>query len=248
MGMNAGIFRYNLLMKTLEAFKDTKRLIVVAAHPDDLETQIGGTIALLVQQGITVFSVNCTLGDIGTNNPAYHRQSLATARLAETKAADRILGIEQSYNLGHPDGELVPSLPLRAQIARLYRLTQADTLVTFDPYWTGQIHPDHRAAGQAALDAYMPAKMPLYHPEQLNEKGAGLGCLTKVFLFNSGEPDVFVEVSDVYETKMAACVAHKSQFPQGEADLEWMKGLDKGRAERVNAGIFVESFKQMPVW
>jgi len=51
-----------------------------------------------------------------------------------------ILGIEQTYNLGHHDGELVANLELRTQIARLYRITGADTLWTLDPFWTGQIH------------------------------------------------------------------------------------------------------------
>ena len=49
-----------------EAFDDVRRLIVVAAHPDDLETICGGTVALLAQRGVQIFSLNCTLGDIGT--------------------------------------------------------------------------------------------------------------------------------------------------------------------------------------
>jgi len=135
-----------------EAFDDIKRLIVIAAHPDDLETMCGGTIALLVARGVEVFSANCTLGDIGTQESGIVRPVLAATRLTETAGAARILGIKQTYNLGHHDGELEANLELRAQIARLYRITQADALFTFDPYWTGQIHPDHRAAGQAALE------------------------------------------------------------------------------------------------
>ena len=171
--------------KGLEAFDDVQRLIVVAAHPDDLETICGGTIALLAQRGVTVFSVNCTLGDIGTQDAATTRPAVATARLTEAEDAARLLGIQQVFSLGHHDGELVADLELRAQVARLYRITQADTLITFDPFWTGQVHPDHRAAGQAALDAYMPSKMPLYRPEQLREPGAGLGVLKRVFLFST---------------------------------------------------------------
>lgn len=234
--------------KGLAAFADVRRLIIVAAHPDDMETMCGGTVALLAQQGVQVFSVNCTLGDIGTPDPAQTRPSLARTRLAETAVAGQVLGLVQTYNLGHHDGELVPGLGLRAQIARLYRLTQANTLWTFDPFWTGQIHPDHRAAGQAALDAYMPAKMPLYHPEQLNEPGAGLGCLERVFVFSTDrDPDVWVDVTAVYPTKLAACQAHTSQFPKGEEDLEWMKELDRERGEKAGTP-YAESFKQIAVW
>ncbi|MFZ1399458.1 MAG: PIG-L family deacetylase, partial [Candidatus Promineifilaceae bacterium] len=132
-------------LQNLDAFADVKRLIVIAAHPDDLETMCGGTIYQLAQRGVEITSVNCTLGDIGAQNDALSRPALATARLAETEAAAQVLGLRQTFNLGRPDGELLPDLALRAEIARLYRLTQADTLFTFDPHWTGQIHPDHRA-------------------------------------------------------------------------------------------------------
>jgi LmbE family N-acetylglucosaminyl deacetylase len=234
--------------QNLEAFVDTQRLIVIAAHPDDLETMCGGTIYQLAQRGVAIFSVNCTLGDIGAQDASLNRPKLAATRLQETEAAAEILGIRQTFNLGRPDGELLPDLALRAEIARLYRLTQADTLFTFDPHWTGQIHPDHRAAGQAALDAYMPSKMPLYHPEQLNEHGAGLGCLARVFLFSTDrEPDVVVDVTAVYPQKIAASLAHKSQFPDGETNLDWLKALDKRPGERIDV-TYAEQFKQIDVW
>lgn len=233
---------------SLDAFADTKRLIVVAAHPDDLETMCGGTVYQLAQRGVAIFSVNCTLGDIGTSDPHQNRTDLAARRLQETEAAARLLGIQQTFNLGRHDGELLPDLTLRAEIARLYRLTQADTLFTFDPHWTGQIHPDHRAAGQAALDAYMPSKMPLYHPEQLNEVGAGVGCLARVFLFSTDrDPDVLVDVTAVYPQKIAASLTHVSQFPEGEANLEWMKELDRAPGAKLGVA-FAEQFKQVNVW
>lgn len=232
----------------LEAFEKVERAIVVAAHPDDLETMAGGTFALLIQRGVKIFSVNCTLGDIGSHDPRFSRFSLATTRLAETEEAAKVLGLAQNFNLERHDGELVASLELRAQLARLYRLTQADTLFTFDPFWAGQIHPDHRAAGQAALDAYMPAKMPLYRPEQLTEPGASLGCLERIFLFSTDrEPDIFIDVTPVYETKLATCLAHFSQFPKGLEDLEWLKELD-GAKGKVIGVPYAEAFKQMEVW
>lgn len=235
-------------IKGIEAFAESKRLIVVAAHPDDLETLVGGTVAQLTQGGVQVFSVNCTLGDIGTPDASQTRPALASTRLQETETAARILGIERTFNLGRHDGELVADLALRAQIARLYRLTQADTLWTFDPYWTGQIHPDHRAAGQAALDAYMPSKMPLYHPEHLGDPEADLGCLERVFVFASGDDvNVCVDVTAVYRQKLDGCMAHLSQFPEGEKSLEWMKTLDKGRGEPFDIPL-AETFKEIRVW
>lgn len=235
-------------LRGIEAFDDVRRLIVVAAHPDDLECVCGGTIALLTARGAQVFSANCTLGDIGTQESGTMRPALAATRLAETDEAARRLGIQATFNLGHHDGELISDLELRAQIARLYRLTQADALFTFDPFWSGQIHPDHRAAGQAALDAYMVAKMPLYRPEQLGEPGANLGALERVFLFATDrDPDVYVDVSGIYAHKLNACLAHRSQFPKGEESLEWMKQRDRMAGSRQKVD-YAEAFKEMIVW
>ncbi|MBW7882184.1 MAG: PIG-L family deacetylase [Caldilineaceae bacterium] len=232
----------------LEPFEKVKRLIVVAAHPDDLECCCSGTLLQLIARGVEVFSVNCTLGDIGDSEGRSLRPALAITRLRETEEAARLLGLAETFNLGHHDGELVPNLELRAQLARLYRLTQADTLFTFDPFWTGQIHPDHRAAGQAALDAYMPSKMPLYRPEQLRESGAAPGKLERVFLFSTDrDPNVNVDVSSVYEQKLAACMAHVSQFPKGEESLKWLKELD-GRAGAEVGVPYAERFRQIDVW
>ena len=234
--------------KGIEAFEEVKRLIVVAAHPDDLECVCGGTIALLVDRGVEVISANCTLGDIGTQETGAVRPALAATRLAETEAAARVAGHPRHHNLGHHDGELMPDLELRAQIARLYRVTQADTLFTFDPYWRGQIHPDHRAAGQAALDAYMPSKMPLYRPEQLTEAGSSLGCLQRVFLFSTAtNPTSWSTRPSAQPRKIAACVAHRSQFPKGEESLEWLKEMDGGIGEPIGAAA-AEAFKSMRVW
>ncbi|MDX1664530.1 MAG: PIG-L deacetylase family protein [Candidatus Promineifilaceae bacterium] len=238
----------------LDAFEAVERLLIVAAHPDDLETMCGGTAALLARRGVQIFSVNCTLGDIGASAEAIRqdasvvRPALASTRLAEAEAAARILGVEQTFNLGRHDGELIPNLALRAQIARLYRITGADTLWTFDPFWPGQIHPDHRAAGQAALDAYMPAKMPLYRPEQLQHPNAALSCVERIFLFGTErDPNIFVDITDIYDTKLAAAMAHESQFPKGEPDLEWMKERDRRHGEAINVA-YAEALLQVEVW
>ena len=232
----------------IEAFAEVKRLLVVAAHPDDLESMCGGTIALLVARGVEVYSVNCTLGDIGTPDGSLSRQTLATMRIEETGAAAKLLGLRAHYHLQHHDGELLPDLILRAEIAQFYRQTGADTLFTFDPYWTGQVHPDHRAAGQAALDAYMPAKMPLYHPEQLAAADTALGKVERIFLFATDrDPDIYIDVASVYRQKEAATLAHESQFPKGTENIEWMRELDRNAGQVVGLA-YAERFKEIRVW
>ncbi len=234
------------LLRGLEAFDEIERLIVVAAHPDDLECMCGGTVWKLIQRGVAVYSVNCTLGDIGAQGGETPRPALAARRRRETSDAAAILGLQATYSLGRPDGELVADLALRAEVARLYRLTGADTVFTFDPYWQGQIHPDHRAAGQTAIDAFMPSKMWLYRPEQL-VADIQPAQAERIFLFSPGETQIAIDVSDVYDKKMAACRAHESQFPKGEENLEWLKKMDRENGKLLGVE-YAERFKRMGTW
>lgn len=227
----------------IEAFDNVKRAIVVTAHPDDMEKVCGGVVAILVERGVKIFSVNCTPGDIGTTDPHMNRLTLSSTRIREADAGAHILGIAQTFCLGHRGGELVASLELRAQLARLYRLTQVDTLLTYDPFCVGQIHPDHRAAGQAALDAYIPSRMPLYRPEQFFEEGVAVSQLKHIFLFaTTRTPNIFIDVTGAYEVKISACLAHKSQFPNGEVDLTAITATDRAAGQVIGAP-YAESFK-----
>lgn len=232
-----------------EAFKDIKRAIVVCAHADDMETQIGGTMWLLAQQGVVLQELICTCGDLGTHDPKYTRESLAEARREEAQRGGAILGFSDVVTLGYHDGELEPSIELRATIAHYYRLWQSDALFTFDPSWAGQIHSDHRAAGRAAIDALMPSRMELYHPEQLTD-GVAVGKTDKVFLFNTTAGDLYVDITDVHAKKLEASVAHVSQFPGGEENLQWMRFLDTETAKRAGAeeGKLYEQFSQLRLW
>src|SRR3954464_15373529 len=109
-------------MNGFEAFDEVRRVIVVAAHPDDLECCCGGVVSMLVARDVEVFSVNCTLGDIGAQEGDILRSALAANRLRETEDAATLLGLAGTFNLGHHDGELLPDLELRSQTARLYRV------------------------------------------------------------------------------------------------------------------------------
>ena len=127
-----------------------------------------------------------TDGDIGTHDPAMTRERLAATRREETLAAAQVLGLKDVVFLGRHDGELVADLALRAEVAQAYRRYQPDTVFTFDPYWAGQAHPDHTAAGRAAVDAYMPSKMELYHPEQLVD-GVKVADVKRFFFFGGSD-------------------------------------------------------------
>jgi LmbE family N-acetylglucosaminyl deacetylase len=233
--------------------EEVRRLMVVAAHPDDLETACGGTIGLLVRQGIEITLVLGTDGDIGTHDPALTREKLAAIRREETLAAAKVLGLKDVVFLGRHDGELVADLVLRAEVANAYRRHQPDTVFTFDPYWAGQAHPDHTAAGRAALDAYMPSKMELYHPEQLVD-GVNVANVKRFFFFGGSDRggsdrigEIVIDIALAWELKGRATKRHASQFGQGEEALKWLAEWNHeiGRC----CGLeYAESFSSMHVW
>lgn len=228
--------------------QEVRRLLVVAAHPDDLETACGGTIALLIRQGVEVCLLLATDGDIGTHDPTYTRPTLAAVRRQEALAAGRLLGLKEVVFLGHPDGELVADLTLRAEVAGTYRRLRPDTVFTFDPYWSGQAHPDHTAVGRAALDAYMPSKMELYHPEQLTG-GVQVADVKQFFFFGGSDRNnkIVIDISEVWEVKVAAARCHASQFGQKEEALQWL--ADWNHEIGKCCGLeYAESFHQMKVW
>jgi len=227
---------------------EIQRLMVVAAHPDDLETTCGGTLALLIRTGVEVALLLATDGDIGTHDTAFTRETLAATRRQETLAGAQALGIKDVFFLGHHDGELVADLALRAEVADAYRRWQPDTVFTFDPAWGGQAHPDHTAAGRAAVDAYMPSKMELYHPEQLAD-GVRVADVKRFFFFGGSnrEGEITVDISAVWGLKVTATRCHASQFGQREEALEWLAEWNR-ETGRCCGLEYAEAFHPMRVW
>lgn len=228
--------------------EELRRVMVVAAHPDDLETGCGGTLALLRERGVATSLALCTDGDIGTHDPAFTRETLAATRRRETRAGAACLGLDEVFLLGRPDGELVADLALRAHIARCYRRWQPDTVFTFDPCWAGQAHPDHTAAGRAAVDAYMPSKMELYHPEHLTN-GVRIADVKQFFFFGGSdrEGQITIDIATVWETKIEATRCHASQFEGKQEALRWLEEWNRETAKCCGLE-FAESFHPMVVW
>ena len=116
-----------------------------------------------------------TDGNRGSSDPAMTSERLAQIRHAEQRAAAMKLGVKDVFFLGYDDGSLQPTLDLRRQITRWIRRCKPDVVVAPDPTrrWTGQRyinHPDHRAAGDATLDAIIPGSdTRLVFPELLDE-------------------------------------------------------------------------------
>ena len=153
-----------------------RNILVILAHPDDPEFFCGGTLARWARAGHQIEYCLLTCGDKGYNDTTTpeHMSSdeLCAIRHREQREAASVIGVREVHFLDRPDGYLVADLDLRREIVRIIRRMKPDILVTCDPQTLfaayGINHPDHRAAGQAVLDAVFPAAgNAAYFPELL---------------------------------------------------------------------------------
>jgi LmbE family N-acetylglucosaminyl deacetylase len=189
--------------------------LVIAAHPDDIESWCAGSIAVLVKQGWRAVYVLCTSGENGTSDPTEAPAIVSARREAEQREACRFVGAEEPVFLRLPDGGLEDDTLLRGLLVCEIRRHRPDLLITHDPihpfppYTT---HRDHRIAGRVALDAAYPyARDPLHFPEHLRDDGLQPHAVPEVWLFSSNTPDHYVDISDGLAAKIAARLAHASQ-------------------------------------
>ena len=199
---------------------DQRRVLLVAAHPDDPEFSSAGTVANWVRQGIEVVFVLATSGDKGTPDRDMTRDRLSSQREDEQRAAAARLGVITVEFLRFPDGELTPSLELRGAVTYMLRKYRPYAVMTHDPltlfYDNAFInHPDHRAIGQATVDAIYPtARDPLQFPEHIRE-GLEPHKVKEIYLWGSDQPTVLIDISETMDDKIEALKLHKSQV--GEA-------------------------------
>ncbi len=189
-------------------------IIVFGAHPDDAELKAGGTAAQWVKQGHHVKFVSVTNGDIG--HWRMHGEALAKRRLDETKAADKVLGVETEVLPIH-DGELEPTLENRRTITRLIRGFHADIVMCHRPW---DYHPDHRYVGVLVQDAAYMVTVPFFCEDTPPLKDNPLFMylsdgFQKPYPF---KPDVVVSLDDVFDQKIDALHELESQFYEGGAN------------------------------
>lgn len=226
----------------------SQRVLVILAHPDDPEFFCGGTVARWVREGREVIYVLATHGERGSDDPAMSPERLARIREEEQWAAARVLGVREVVFLDYPDGSLTPTLELRRDLTRQIRRWKPDIVITCDPtvrYRSGYLnHPDHRAIGDAALDAVFPdARNPLQFPELLAE-GLEPHRVREVYIAGAAEPDTEVDITDTLALKLEALRQHRSQIANPdslEARLrEWYRKEEPDRTVR-----YVERFRRV---
>jgi LmbE family N-acetylglucosaminyl deacetylase len=200
-----------------ELIEPLERVLAVVSHPDDAEFLAGSTIALLTAAGARVDYVVTTDGARGTEDPGVTPEHLSATRRAEQRAAADILGVTDIVHLDYPDGYLQPTLDLRRDITRQIRRFRPDLVITqnpqrrldFNPYIG---HPDHLATGEATLAAVYPAARDhLNFPELWTDEHLEPWKVRQVLVSGVEEPNLWLDVSETFETGLAAILAHTSQ-------------------------------------
>ena len=198
--------------------------MLIYAHPDDIEFTVAGSVARWVKSGSEVYYVVITDGNVGSHDEGMTADRLIETRREEQRAAGKVVGAKECIFLGYHDGLLQPTLELRKDLVRLIRNIKPDVVVCGDPTnffpsenWIN--HPDHRAAGQAALDATFPAaEMRLLYPD-LEVEGLTPHKVNYVYVSNPlQEPNYYIETSETIDLKIEALRQHKSQM--GDWDPE----------------------------
>ena len=228
-----------------------RRVLIVAAHPDDAEFMAGGSLSRWQSLGASIHFLLVTDGTSGSRDPNHTPEQLAAIRREEQLAAARIMGSEDVTFLGYPDGRVEPTLELRWDIARAIRRVRPDVVVTSDPifrYGPNYInHPDHRAVADATLAAIMPVANTRLAALDLLEEGHEPHDVREVYLSGAVTPTVWIPLTEAdVERKIQALRAHKSQLGDWkEAEhvvKEWMlRAAEDARAHGIDCE-FAERF------
>jgi LmbE family N-acetylglucosaminyl deacetylase len=228
---------------------EIRRVMTIMAHPDDPEFSAGGTIARWAREGKEIIYLILTSGDKGSSDPEMTAERLAQLRQQEQRAAAEKLGVQEVVFLGYPDAELTPSLELRRDIVRQIRRYKPDAVITLDPTTrfhgnTYINHPDHRAAGDAALDAVFPtARDRLNFPEQAAE-GLEPHKVLEVYLAGTSAPDFWVDTSDTIDLKIEALLEHRTQIKAPHKLGDRIRERDRATADGQEME-YAEQFKRM---
>lgn len=198
-----------------------KTVLVIAAHPDDIETCAGGTVALLTAQASRVHYIITTNGDKGySKDRNMTSERLAVIRFNEQMNAAANLSVTSVHMLDYEDGllDMIPESDIRLRLVALIRQIRPDLVLTWSPYYSfnlfqfGLEHADHRTTGLRVIDAVYPAARDYLAFPQLLEQGLQPHVVPLVLLFGFNEFDYYVDISSVLKQKVSALSCHVSQY------------------------------------
>lgn len=196
-----------------------QKVLAIGAHSDDMEFGAGGTLLQMSRENeVTV--VIATDGRMGSHDLDHDKGELIQMRMTEARIAGKKLGVKEVLFWGYPDLQLRERKKhlLRRVVKELLRF-QPDIVLTFDPWgkYEMAVHPDHRTLAWAVVEGVMMATL----PEWVKKHKLGRRFLSpkpSVWLMAPGEPNVAVDVSDVWEERLDLLKVFVSQF---DREVQW---------------------------
>ena len=184
-------------------------VLVVAAHPDDAEICVGGTMILLARANLKVGVVDLTRGELGT-------RGTAQSRARETEAANRILGLAVRHNLELRDGRVEATLEARERLASIVRDHEPEVLLA---HHVDDLHPDHRAAGELARSAWYLSGLARLADPAATKPARRPKRLYHFMGHVPFEPTFVVDIGEVFEAKRELVRCYATQLaPAGPED------------------------------
>ncbi|MBN9391292.1 MAG: PIG-L family deacetylase [Chloroflexi bacterium] len=181
------------------------RVLAIGAHPDDLEFQIGGTLAKYAERGHQVFMAVTTNGEVGSSTLS--REEIARIRYEEAKSSAETIGAELIW-VGYNDEFFFDNEESRRRFIDIIRLAEPDVVLT---HWVEDYHPDHFNTGKVVRDARIMTAVPNIVTEHVPLKK-----IPQLFFYDTVAginfvPEVYVNVTGTFETKKKMLSCHKSQ-------------------------------------
>lgn len=213
-----------------------RRALIIAAHPDDADFGAAGTLAQWCDQGWEVTLLVCTRGDQGGFDAEQHL-SMPQIREQEQREAAAVVGYRDVRFLdGHRDGWLQPTYELQRQLVRVIRQVRPDRMIipSAERWYEriGASHPDHLAAGEAAIRAIYPAAENQFAwPELIDDEGLHPFRVNEFWVMSHPRPNHVVDITDYFERKVKALGKHRTQTGT-MADLEgFLRQMGTANAE-----------------
>lgn len=228
---------------------EIERVLVIMAHPDDVDFGAAGTVANLTDAGVEVVYCLVTDGQAGGFDHSIPRTEMATIRRAEQTRAAAEVGVTDLRFLGHMDGSVVADLQLRHDISLVIRQIRPQVVITQSPLRnldsTYGSHPDHIATGEATMCAVYPdARNPFAFPDsecsELDD-----WAVSEVWIAYGANGDETIDITANLERKIRALMCHESQHREPAAMEErvrtWWQSIAAERG--LPDGSSAESFR-----
>ena len=232
-----------------EGWIETKRILLILAHPDDPEFFCGASLIRWAKLGHEINYCLLTSGQKGSQEKEINPERISKIRKVEQQEAANYIGVKSIEFLNYIDGELFPDKQMRQKLVEVIRRINPQIIITSDPqnYVTIENrlnHPDHRAAGEAVLGAAFPAAGNAHFnlPGTENSKSQ-LVNPEEVWLSATNGPNLVIDVSDYFQQKLAAISFHKSQIGDKEEFFKRMLARSYNDPES-GKNFFIERFKR----